>query len=384
VAFKTNEAGISRVYVLETATRQHLALSGLPDGVIGTLAWHPNSRDLAFTMSSPHSPSDAYSVDVQSGELTRWTESEMGGLVSSELPEPTVITWKSFDGLTITALYHKPPARFTGPRPVIINIHGGGPTGQSRPDFLGRANYFLNELGVAIISPNVRGSAGYGKTFLKLDNGAKRADAVKDVGSLLDWIGRQPELDASKVMVSGGSGGYMTLAVAKDYQDRIRAAMTLGVASETPDQSAAPLDAPSISSVLPLLQTSAAYRPDVRRVGSGDARDSAMRAFLDSTALLSDARRMNAASAAGSASLANMSPGSVVTPLFVVQGGNDPSVPLTQLEQMVDLAKQRGGPVWYLMSKDEGHGFRKKANVDFQFYAAVTFVREYLLGEAAP
>lgn len=347
IAFATNEAGTSRVYLLETATRQHRVVTGVPAGIVGALTWHANSRDLGLTVSSARSPSDAYSLDVESGQVTRWTESELGGLIASELSEPTLIRWKSFDGLEITGFLYKPPARFAGPRPVLISIHGG-PEGQSRPGFLGRTNYFLNELGVAVISPNVRGSTGYGKTFVKLDNGMKREDSVKDIGALLDWIARQPELDASKVMVTGGSyGGYMTLAVATRYNDRIACA----------------LDVVGISNFITFLQNTESYRRDLRRAEYGDERDPAMRAYFERMAPANNAAN-------------------ITKPLFVVQGGNDPRVPRTESEQMVARVKQNGRPVWYLMAKDEGHGFRKKGNVDFQFYATVMFMRRFLLGEA--
>jgi dipeptidyl aminopeptidase/acylaminoacyl peptidase len=144
--------------------------------------------------------------------------------------------------------------KFPGKRPVIINIHGG-PEGQTRPIFLGRNNYFINELGTAIIYPNVRGSDGFGKTFLKLDNGLLREDSVRDIGALLDWINAQPELDASKVMVTGGSyGGYMTLAVATQYNDRIACA----------------LDVVGISHFGTFLKNTESYRRDLRRVEYGD------------------------------------------------------------------------------------------------------------------
>ncbi len=346
VAFVVNEAGVSRVYMLETATRRYKALAQLPAGIVGGARWHANSKDFGLTISSARSPADVYSMDAESGAVTRWTESELGGIVAAELSEPTLIKWKSFDGLEITGFYYKPPARFTGPRPVMISIHGG-PEGQARPGFQGRPNYYLNELGIAIIAPNVRGSTGYGKTFVKLDNGLKRLDSVKDIGSLLDWIGRQPELDASKIMVTGGSyGGYMTLAVATMYNDRIAAAV----------------DVVGISNFVTFLQNTESYRRDLRRVEYGDERDPAMREFFERTAPLNHA-------------------GNISKPLFVVQGGNDPRVPRTESEQMVARVKQNGSPVWYLMGKDEGHGFRKKTNVDFQFYATVMFMRRFLLGE---
>ncbi len=344
IAFTVNEAGASKLYLFDTATRKYRPVEGAPSGVIGGLQWHHNSRDLGFVVNSARSTSDVYSLDVKSGEITRWTESELGGLVASELVEPELIRWKSFDGREITGFYYRPPPRFKGPRPVIIDIHGG-PEGQTRPIFQGRKNYFLNELGVAIIYPNVRGSTGYGKTFVTLDNGLKREDSVKDVGALLDWIAKEPNLDAERIMVTGGSyGGYMTLAVATHYNDRIRCS----------------LDIVGISHFGTFLKNTESYRRDLRRVEYGDERDPKIAEFFDRTAPLNNAQK-------------------ITKPLFVVQGGNDPRVPLSEAEQIVERVKKNGGKVWYLMAKDEGHGFRKKNNADYLFYATVLFVKQHLL-----
>ncbi len=344
VAFVTNAAGASRLYLLDTGTRRLHAVAGIPAGVISGLAWRHRGRELAFNISSPRSPSDVYSIDATTERLTRWTASELGGLVASQLVEPSLVTWPSFDARPITGFYYRPPAAFTGKRPVIINIHGG-PEGQSRPGFLGRTNYFVNELGVAVIYPNVRGSTGYGKSFVKLDNGLRREDSVKDIGALLDWIAQQPELDADRVMITGGSyGGYMTLASATIYNARICCA----------------LDVVGISNFNTFFQHTESYRRDLRRVEYGDERDPAIHAFFERIAPINNA-------------------GKITKPLFVVAGGNDPRVPRTEAEQMVARVRQNGSPVWYLMARDEGHGFRKKTNVDYQFYATVMFVREHLL-----
>jgi dipeptidyl aminopeptidase/acylaminoacyl peptidase len=347
IAYAVNEAGVSRLYLFDTASRQSRAISGAPAGVIGALGWHRNSRDLGFSLGSARATSDVYSVDAVSGTVERWTESELGGLVPSELSQPELIRWKSFDGLELTGFYYKPPSRFTGKRPVIINIHGG-PEGQSRPVFLGRNNYYLNELGIAIVFPNVRGSSGYGKTFVSLDNGVKREDSVRDIGALLDWIATRPELDAARVMVTGGSyGGYMTLAVSTHYSSRLRAAV----------------DVVGISNFNTFLKNTESYRRDLRRVEYGDERDPKIAAFFEQIAPLNNAQQIS-------------------HPLFVVQGGNDPRVPVSEAEQMVERVKGNGKPVWYLMARDEGHGFAKKSNADFQFYATVMFVRRYLLDQA--
>jgi dipeptidyl aminopeptidase/acylaminoacyl peptidase len=348
IAFATNEAGVSKLYLFDTASRRSRPVTGAPAGVIGAIAWHRNNRDLAFSMGSARSTSDVYSLDAASGQVARWTVGELGGLVAADLAEPELIRWKSFDGLEISGFLYRAPATFAGRRPVIVNIHGG-PEGQSRPGFIGRNNYFVNELGISMIYPNVRGSTGFGKTFVGLDNGVKREDSVKDIGALLDWIAARPDLDAGRVMVTGGSyGGYMTLAVSTHYSSRLKAAV----------------DVVGISNFATFLKNTESYRRDLRRAEYGDERDPTIAAFFEQIAPLNNAAK-------------------IAHPLFVVQGGNDPRVPLTEAEQMVARVKQNGKPVWYLMAKDEGHGFAKKSNADFQFYATVMFVRQYLLEEGA-
>ncbi len=344
MAFVTNEDGTSVLHLLETATGKEKPLPKLPVGQVYGINWHPNNQDLGFTLISAKSTADIYSLNIRTNKVERWTQSETGGLNTNNFPEPELVRWQSFDGKTISGFLYPPPAKFTGKRPVIINIHGG-PEGQFRPGFLGRNNYYLNELGVAIIFPNVRGSSGYGKTFLKLDNGYKREDSVKDIGALLDWIATQPSLDQDRVLVTGGSyGGYMSLAVATKYSDKIRAA----------------IDIVGISNFVTFLEKTEGYRRDLRRVEYGDERDPKMREFLLKISPVNNA-------------------GNIKKPLFVIHGKNDPRVPLNEAEQIVATVRKNDVPVWYLMAKDEGHGFGKKKNRDFQFYATVMFIKEFLL-----
>ncbi len=344
LAFVTNEDGIGVLHILSTQTRQEKPVPKLPNGLIVGLKWHPNNRDLGFTLTSARSNADVYSLDVTTNQLQRWTESETGGINISNFSEAELIRWKSFDGKPISGFLYRPPKKFTGKRPVIIDIHGG-PESQSRPVFLGRQNFYLNELGVALLFPNVRGSSGYGKTFLKLDNGYLREDSVKDIGALLDWIATQPDLDANRILVTGGSyGGYMSLAVATKYSDRIRGAINIV----------------GISNFVSFLERTEGYRQDLRRVEYGDERDPKMREFLTQISPLTNADK-------------------ITKPLFVIHGKNDPRVPLYEAEQIVATVQKSGIPVWYLMATDEGHGFAKKPNVDFQFYATVLFIQEFLL-----
>ena len=343
LAFTTNQDGAHVLRFLDLGTRKEVARPALVPGVISGLRWRRDGSEIAFTHASARSPGDVFSYDLKANRVTRWTNGNSPTLNAAAFTEARVIRWKSFDGREISGLYYHPPSRFEGVRPVVISVHGG-PAAQARAGFIGRNNYLVNELGIAMIYPNVRGSAGFGKTFLKLDNGRLREDSVKDLGALLDWIAAQPGLDAKRVLVMGGSyGGYMTLAAAVHYADRIAgAASTVG-----------------ISNFVTFLERTETYRRDLRRVEYGDERDPAMRAFLESISPLASAAK-------------------IAKPLLVVQGRNDPRVPWTEAEQLVATLRKNGTPAWYILARDEGHGFRKKSNADFQFYATVEFIRRTL------
>jgi dipeptidyl aminopeptidase/acylaminoacyl peptidase len=345
IGFVTNENGISKLYLLNTKTEKFKPLPGVPVGVIGTLSFHPNGRDLAFSLTSSRSPSDIYSTDIASGAVTRWTESEIGGLNAANFVEPSLVKWKTVDGKEISGFLYQPDAaKFPGKRPVIVEIHGG-PEGQSRPVFEGPMNYLVNELGLAVIAPNVRGSQGYGKTFLKLDNGFHRDDTYKDINALLDWVGMQPQLDPGRVMAYGGSyGGHMTWAVAAFYNDRIRCALPIV----------------GMSNLVTFLEHTEAYRRDLRRVEYGDERDPAMRAYLEKIAPMNHLDAMH-------------------KPIFAVVGKNDPRVPWTESRQILDKLNAQGTPTWFLMANDEGHGYAKKKNRDYLFNTEVLFIQKYLL-----
>jgi dipeptidyl aminopeptidase/acylaminoacyl peptidase len=346
LAVITNEAGIGVLRLYDALTRKPLPRPVLPVGDVRGLVWHENSHDLALSINSAQGPSDVYAVDVRSNRVSRWTESQVAGLDASQFQSAQPIQWKSFDSRVIGGFIVRPPARFAGKRPVIVSIHGG-PEGQARPGFMGRWNYFINELGIAIVHPNVRGSTGYGKTFVALDNGMRREDSVKDIGALLDWIAAQPDLDASRVLVEGASyGGYMALAVSTHYAERL----------------AGTIDVVGVANFVSFLENTESYRRDLRRVEYGDERDPAMREFLTRISPVNSAERIKA-------------------PLFVVHGKNDPRVPYTEAEQIVEAARRNRVPVWYLLADNEGHGYARKSNVDYLFYAMTAFLETYLLRE---
>ncbi len=346
LAFTVNEEGYARLFLYDVANGERTAVSTIPNGVFGGVSWHDNGRDLAFVLSSARSSGDVYSVDAKTQEVTRWTRSETGGLDPSRFSEPELVRWPAHDGLSISGFLYRPPARFTGPRPVIVNIHGG-PEGQSRPTFKGRSNYYIEELGIAVIYPNVRGSSGFGKTFVMRDNGFKREGSYEDIDALFDWIEKDPGLDASRILVTGGSyGGHMTFATATRYNDRICCSIAVV----------------GISNLRTFLENTQGYRRDLRRVEYGDERDPEMYAFLEKIAPLNHVA-------------------DIEKPIFLVHGRNDPRVPVSESDQIIDMVHERGVPAWYLVAEDEGHGFRKRRNADYQFYSTILFVKKFLLGE---
>jgi len=343
LAYMKDEDGTSVLHVLSLGGKGQLSIPKLPSGVIGSLHWHLSGNELGFSLNNGRGPGDVYSLDVRNGKVERWTTSETA-VRTEEFPEAELVRWKSFDGKKISGFLYKPQAKFSGKRPVLVVIHGG-PEGQSQPTFLGRANYFLNELGIALIYPNVRGSTGYGKTFSLMDNGFKREDTYKDINALFDWIATQPGLDSERIAVTGGSyGGHMTLAVSTFYSDRIRCSV----------------DIVGMSNLVTFLEHTEAYRRDLRRAEYGDERDPKMREFLEKIAPMNNIEKIK-------------------KPMFVIAGKNDPRVPVSESQQIADALKKQGTPVWLLIAKDEGHGYRKKPNQDFQFYATVEFLQEYLL-----
>ncbi len=341
-----NNNGRDEMHVFDAATGKELARPDVVAGSIGGGQWHDAQyATLGFSLNSPQSPGDVFSLDAKTGKSERWTvASAPAGVKPDTFISPELVQVKSFDGLTVSGWLFLPDAtKFPGKRPVLVSFHGG-PEGQSTVRFMGRYNYFLNEMGVAVLMPNVRGSMGYGKTYLDLDNGFKRKDSVKDGGAFLSWVASHPRLDSKRIVVSGGSyGGYMSLATAVDYSPLIRGA----------------IDVVGISNFVTFLNNTESYRRDLRRVEYGDERIAEMRAFHEKIAPLNNAA-------------------SITVPLFVVQGKNDPRVPYTEAEQIVSAVRKNGVPVWYLLADNEGHGFRRKANADFEFYTTVRFLEKTL------
>jgi len=346
VAFTVNADGATQLYLLEPlpGTAQKRRELPLPTGIVSSIEFSPDGRRLGFTLARPDAPADAYSMDLATGNLTRWTYSEVGGLNPASFISANRIRFPSFDAREIPGWYFRPPvASPTRKAPVLINIHGG-PESQAQPIFSGTTQFYLNEMGIAVILPNVRGSAGYGKTYLKLDNAEKREDSVKDIGALLDWIARQPELDASRVAVTGGSyGGFMVLSTLTHFGNRIRAG----------------IDVVGICNFNTFLANTSPYRVDLRRAEYGDERDEKMKAVFERISPSNHADK-------------------IVSALLVAHGRNDPRVPFSEAEQIAGKVRAQGRTVWTVYADNEGHGFAKKDNGDYLRAVEAYFLKKSL------
>lgn len=334
---------VSELRLLDAGTGRMRTRPQLPAGIIRNLYWSPKSTEVAFTFQGARTFRDVYSVDVQGTKLERWTTSETAAGNLTALPEAEVIKYKSFDGLEISAVLYRAASRFSGPRPVIVNVHGG-PVDRERPRNIGRSNHFRNDLGVSIIYPNIRGSSGP-RNFDRLDNARLREHAIKDIGSLLDWIATQPHLDKNRVMVAGGShGGYIALASTLFFGDRIRAAACIY----------------GMTDLVDFLETTDISRFENRVGEYGDPSDPDMRKFLNSISPLPNVEK-------------------VKVPVFLVHGKNDSRIRVGQIERFAKALKAQGTPAWLMVLENQGHQGMNRAQADYSNAAWVVFAKQYLL-----
>ena len=346
VALNVNIDGSSEVQVYNLSDMSKpIASAAAKPGVISGMSFHPRLNRVLMALSSAQVAGDAFVLDTATSEITPWTKHEMGGLKPSDMVLPERIQYVGGSGKTaynVQAFAYRP--RSAGPHPVVVLIHGG-PESQSRPNFDAWVQYLVAELKIAVIAPNVRGSTGYGRLFTQMDDGVKRGDSVTDIGSLLDWIATQPEFNVKRVALMGGSyGGFMTLAGLVRYSDRLAGGVnTVG-----------------ISDIGTFLKNTSNYRRDLRRAEYGDERVPEIAKFFGSISPLLNADKIKA-------------------PLMVIQGANDPRVPASEATQIAAAVRANGKDVWTITATDEGHGFKKKSNIDRTRLAVAAFLRQHLL-----
>ncbi len=344
LAFVSNEAGTSKLNVLDLRTHQDLTPPRVPvAGIIDHLSFDAEGRRLAFGLTSAASPRDAYVLDLGNDRLEAWTHSEAGAVDTARFVTPRLTRFPTFDRQDgrprQEPVYVYEPAT-PGPHPVLLVLHGG-PEAEFRPSFDPWLQYVVNELGFAVVAPNLRGSSGYGKTYLGLDNRMLRDDVVKDLGAVIVWLSSQNSLDAKHVAVAGsGYGGFLALAALTNYGDRLVGGVDLA----------------GMGDFISFLTNTAPYRRSLRRAEYGDERDPDMRAYLRRISPLTNADRIS-------------------KPLLVVHGRNDPRVPLSESQQVVARLRSRGAEVWYLEARDEGHDFRRKQNRDAFYLTFAQFIK---------
>ena len=345
LAVVVDRGSSSELQVLDVATMRPRSLPAIAKGTMSQVKWRPGSRELVFTLASVKSAGDVYSVDVSLGTLTRWTRSETV-FNADALPSPEVVMWKSFDGQMISGVLYRPSAKFSGPRPVMVNIHGG-PDSRERARWLGRSNYFLNEMGIAIIYPNVRGSIGFGRKFAQMDDGRARDGAIKDIGALLDWIAGRPEFDKNRIVLTGASyGGWLALQAGITYSDRIR-----GI-----------IEGAGQTNLVTYLEKTDAARQENRRQEFGDERDTEMRAYLTSISPVTRAAELK-------------------KPTFILHPGKDIRVPVDQARELLKALKANNATVWYAEFANAGHdGFPgTAANNDWMLASWIMFIKTFVL-----
>jgi len=346
LVFILNVDGYSEVYSLNLATKKAKKLNFPTGGIIGSLKFTADGKKIIFTYQSPVKNQDIYYYDIPTNKYSQITYSSTAGIPLSSFVKPELVRFKSFDGLEIPGYLYLPKgAKKDSSLPVIVSIHGG-PEAQEVPRFSALYQYFIHS-GYVVYAPNVRGSTGYGKTYASLDNTTKRKDAIRDVAMIPNFLKSTGYIDPKKIIVYGGSyGGYMTLAAVTFY----------------PDLWAAGVDLVGISNFLTFLRNTGAWRQKHRMAEYGDPEKDAE--FLKEISPFYHVDKIKA-------------------PLMIIQGANDPRVPKSESDQIVESIKSRGGIVEYLVFDDEGHGLSKLKNRIKAYKAIVEFLDKYVKNKQA-
>jgi dipeptidyl aminopeptidase/acylaminoacyl peptidase len=342
LAYTVNEGGASKLIIRGTgANITEKEVTGLPQGVIEHLAWSPDGKQVAFDFTSAVLNPDVWVYDLAEEHLWQVTHSPRGGLDPASFVEPELVQFSSFDGLQIPAFWFLPKgAKPDGKTPVVVYVHGG-PESQTKLTWSYIHQYLLGR-GYAVLATNVRGSSGYGKHYLSLDDVRKRMDSVADLKYGVEWLRQNPYVDPKKIVVWGRSyGGFMVLSAVTTY----------------PDLWAAAVDIVGIANFVSFMENTSSYRRKLRAAEYGSLEND--RDFLTEISPIHKVDRITA-------------------PLIVLHGARDPRVPVTEAEQMVNSLRQRNHPVEYLRFEDEGHMFTKLNTRRVAYPAIADFLDKYL------
>ncbi len=334
-----NVAGRSELSFLDLASGKSTAGPALPSEIGGGLDWSKDGKQIALTCSGATAPADVWVLERASGRLLQVTRSPHAGVPLGSLVKPTLVRFPAQDGLELSGWLYR-PAGATAPGPIVLSFHGG-PEGQERPAF--RSDYqALLSRGIAVLAPNVRGSSGFGKRFVNLDNGALRRDGVRDIEACLDYVVKAGVADPKRIGIMGGSyGGYMVMAGLAEYPERFAAGANLF----------------GVVNFATFFAHTEPWMAAISKVEYGDPETQA--------GLLRELSPIHKVD-------------KVKAPTLVLHGANDTNVPVVEAEQVVDSLKRRSVPVDYVLFPDEGHGFRKTPNRIRSTVAIVRWFDTYL------
>lgn len=334
-----NVAGRSELAFVDLATGVSSPGPALPAEIAGGLTFSRDGTRIAFTCSGAAAPQDVWILERARGTLRQLTRSPHAGVSLSDLVRPTLVRFAAHDGLELSAWLYRPRGA-SGPGPLVVSFHGG-PEGQARPGFRSDIQALLSQ-GIAVLDPNVRGSSGFGKRFVNLDNGALRRHGVRDIEACLDYVVKGGIADPARVGIMGGSyGGYMTMAGLTEYPDRFAAGANLF----------------GVVNFATFFAHTEPWMAAISKVEYGDPQTEAE--LLRSLSPIHKVDRVKA-------------------PTIVLHGANDTNVPVVEAEQVVENLKKRGVPVEYVLFPDEGHGFRKTPNRIRSTVAIVRWFAEHL------
>lgn len=344
--YAVNAGGASDVHLLDLATAREVPLPSLPLGVVADARWSPDGSRLALVVDGPQHPPDVWLLDPAAGQVRQVTRSSLAGIPRASLAVPRLVRCPSFDGLEVPAwLYVPEGGRPDGSLPAVVHVHGG-PESQARAQFNPVIQYLVNR-GYVVLAPNVRGSTGYGRTYVHLDDRRKRWDAAADLKACWEWLVSSGWAHPRRVAVMGGSyGGFMVLASVTTY----------------PELWAAGVDIVGIANFETFLERTHPARRPLREAEYGSLAED--REWFRQVSPIYHVERIRA-------------------PLMVIHGANDPRVPVEEAEQIVGRLRELGRPVEYLRFEDEGHGVVKLPNRIRAYTAVAEFLDRHLLGGAA-